>query len=263
MKYQNPNFYFLSLGAYGANDAKQFHVFNSRVLKGAYLVPVEEYDCQEVIAKRNNDSIQIMWCARFVDWKHPELILGLAKQLLKNKYTKFHISMVGANSPLQDKIKNEIKKDGLEDVITVIDGLPNSECRRMMRSSDIFLVTSDRHEGWGAVVNEAMSESCAIVACDEVGSVPFLIKHRRNGMIFKARNVDSLFQNVRELIDNKELRLKIAENAYKTISEEWSPKVLCSRLIKFSESILSNNPVEFQNGPISKAYPCNKKLLIQ
>ena len=32
-----------------------------------------------------------------------------------------------------------------------------------MEKADIFLFTSDRREGWGAVANEAMNSACALV----------------------------------------------------------------------------------------------------
>jgi len=262
-KYQNPNFYFLSNGAYGPNDCKRLHIFNDRVYKGAYMVPVEQYDSQTVVLSRHNEKVEIMWCARFLGWKHPELVVQLSERLQKAGYDNFHITMLGANNPLQDKIKNRIKKSNLENVITIIEGLPNSETRAMMRRSDIFLVTSDRQEGWGAVVNEAMAESCAIVACDEVGSVPFLIKHRNNGLIFKARNAKSLFENVKDLMDNVELRHTIAINAYETISTEWSSENYATRMAELSSSILSGNPIEYSDGPVSKANYCVKRDLIR
>ena len=33
-----------------------------------------------------------------------------------------------------------------------------------MEQADIYLFTSDRNEGWGAVANEAMNSACAMVA---------------------------------------------------------------------------------------------------
>lgn len=260
-KYQNPNFYFLSYGAYGANDARCLHLFKNRVYKGAYMVPFEQYDSKGVVLARQNSTIEILWCARFIGWKHPELVVKLTKLLIKHSYNDFHIKMVGGNSPLQEKIKKKIEKSGLNGIITIIEGIPNDELRQMMRKSDIFLMTSDRQEGWGAVLNEAMSESCSIVACDEAGSVPFLLQHGKNGLIFKARNAKSLFRNVKNLIDNPELRKDIAINAYKTITEEWTSEVLATRMIELCESILNGKPIEFESGPVSIAKTCNKNDL--
>jgi glycosyltransferase involved in cell wall biosynthesis len=45
----------------------------------------------------------------------------------------------------------------------------------------VFIFTSDRNEGWGAVLNEAMGSGCAVVAADLIGSVPYLIEHKKMG----------------------------------------------------------------------------------
>ena len=44
---------------------------------------------------------------------------------------------------------------------------------------------SGRKEGWGAVVNEAMSSGCAVVADAEAGSVPYLIENSKDGFIYR------------------------------------------------------------------------------
>lgn len=38
--------------------------------------------------------VNILWCARFIDWKHPELAILLAQRLKDNKYN-FHLDMIG------------------------------------------------------------------------------------------------------------------------------------------------------------------------
>ena len=48
-----------------------------------------------------------------------------------------------------------------------------------MEESEIYLVTSDRKEGWGAVVNEAMNSGCAVVADHMIGAAPWMIRQRR------------------------------------------------------------------------------------
>ena len=71
-----------------------------------------------------------------------------------------------------------------------------------MRNHDIFIFTSDRQEGWGAVLNEAMDSGSTVVASDAIGSSPFLIKDGQNGFLFKSENHKSLYQKVAYLIDN-------------------------------------------------------------
>ena len=57
-----------------------------------------------------------------------------------------------------------------------------------MERADIYLATSDRQEGWGAVINEAMNSGCAVVADHMMGAVPYLISHEENGMIYNIHH---------------------------------------------------------------------------
>ena len=258
---QNENFHFLALGAYCANDAQFLKIFNDRIYQFAYLVPIEKYDVKQLLETKRNKKTRIMWCARFIDWKHPELVVDLAKRLVKNNYFNFEITMVGGNTPLQDKIKRKILKNGLKDYISIIEGLPNSDVRKLMLQSNIFLVTSDRKEGWGAVLNEAMGSGCAVVASNQIGATPVLIKNGVNGLVFKSKSVESLYQNVKLLLDDTGTMEQMAIGAYDTVTSEWSSENVARRFLELSKSILEGNPVVFTSGPCSKALPCNEYLV--
>lgn len=257
IKIQNENYFHLALSAYCANDLAVMHSFKNRVFKYGYLVPIEQYDIEECVKNKRRTTLEIMWCARFIDWKHPELVTNLAKKLVDNGISQFHISMVGAASQLQEKAKQFVKRNNLQNHVSIIEGLPNSEVRAMMKNSNIFLVTSDRKEGWGAVLNEAMGAGCGIVASNEIGSTPFLLKHKQNGLVFKSRSLDSLYTNTLLLIKNQEIRETMAINAYKTITGEWSADNVANRFIQLAESILQGKPIQFENGPCSLSFPCN------
>ena len=91
-----------------------------------------------------------------------------------------------------------------------------------MEESEIFLFTSDRNEGWGAVLNESMNSACAVVANCAIGSVPFLLNNGDNGYIYKDGDVDDLYNKVKSLLDNADERKCIAKNAYATMVDEWN-----------------------------------------
>lgn len=263
IKPQYKNYYLLALSAYCANDCAIMHAFKNRVYEFGYLVPIDDYDVVECVKQKRCDVLEIMWCARFIDWKHPELVTGLAKRLVDNGIMNFHINMVGATSPLQDKAKSFIHKNELEKHVTIIEGLPNAETRALMKSSNIFLITSDRKEGWGAVLNEAMGAGCAIVASNQIGSTPFLLKQRQNGLIFKSKSIDSLYDNVVTLVNDQQLRETLAVNAYSTITTEWSADNVAKRFIALAESILQGHPIEYPAGPCSLSHPCNEKEILK
>ena len=121
-----------------------------------------------------------------------------------------------------------------------------------MQRSDIFLFTSDKNEGWGAVTNEAMSSACAAVACREIGSVPFLIQDGENGLIYDKRGKNSLYHNVKQLIEDPVLREKIQYNAYQTTKNVWNAETAAERLLCLIDCIRKGRETPYTNGPCSR-----------
>ena len=179
--------------------------------------------------------------------------MKLAKRL-KNKKYKFVIDMYGSGEELEPT-KELARKLGVMDVVRFQGNLPNDEILKQMRHHQIFLFTSDRNEGWGAVLNESMSNGCAVVASNMIGSIPFLIEDGINGLVFKSEDLVSLETKVIALLDNAEYRRTIAGNAVKTMRTIWSPKNAAKNFLKLCEAIKNGQQLDslIDNGPCSMA----------
>lgn len=260
IKYRkNKNLYLLCANAYGANDFNLFRLYKDKIYKWGYFLETNKYDIKELINKKEqNEKIQIVWVARFIKWKHPEIVLKLAKNLKQQNYN-FNIKMLGTGI-LENKIREKIKKENLEDVIEVVGQVPSDKVKDYMEEANIFIGTSDSREGWGAVINESMNAGCVVIANQRMGSVPFLIKHKENGLMYN--NYKDLENYVKNAIENKELRETLGTNAYKTITEEWTSSIAANNLTDLFESIVNGKEIEIKDGPASKAknYKRRKKI---
>ena len=104
------------------------------------------------------------------------------------------------------------------------------------------------------MLNEAMNSACAVVASHAVGSVPFLIKHNENGLIFQNMELDSLVYQIKRLKGDDDLQRKLGINAYKTISETWNARIAAERLMVLSETLMKNSRCDrYLDGPCSRA----------
>lgn len=245
--------YKLCCSAFCARDQYLLHSFNNRCYKWGYFTRVEEVNIKSLIASRKSDKPTIMWCARYLDWKHPELPIYLASLLKTNGYN-FILDLYGDGEKLK-ATKNLAKKIGVEDVVSFKGAMPNPYILKAMRNHQIFLFTSDKHEGWGAVMNEAMSNGCAVVASDAVGSVPFLINDYENGLIFKSGSIDSLYEKVSYLLDNPSIIRQMSSSAHKTIKEVWSPRQAATNLLALIDNLKNEKETSIKEGPCSKAHP--------
>lgn len=260
-RYRNKNLYMLAASAYTANDVYHMHCYKDKVYKWGYFTRVDNFALeasQELDASSAESAPHLMWCARFLRLKHPELPVLLAARL-KSKGYQFTLDMYGSGEEFE-KIKELATQLQVSDVVTFCGNQPNEQILQQMRTHDIFLFTSDRNEGWGAVLNESMSNGCAVVASSIIGSAPFLIKDGINGLLFQSENLDSLVEKVSYLLDHPKERIEMAKNAVFTMRNEWSPKIAAQRILNLSECLLRGFDPEFKEGPCSKAYPYKSKL---
>lgn len=249
---KNKNLYLLCANAYGAGDFSKLGLYKDKIYKWGYFLETNKYDIDELIAKKEeNEKIEIVWVARFIKWKHPEVVLKLAKNLKKQNYN-FNIKMIGTGK-LESKIRQKVKDLKLDDVVEVVGQVPSEEVKRRMEQANIFIGTSDSNEGWGAVINESMNAGCSIVANKRMGSVPFLIKDGETGFMYDSYK--DLENKVKTLMENKELRVKLGKNAYNYITQEWTSSIAANNLIELFTAIINKEEFEIKQGPASKALP--------
>lgn len=241
--------YLLCASAFAAKDFKSIGICN-QCYKWGYFIETqllpEHYRSineKEVPSK----AVSIMWCSRFIDWKHPELAIELARRLKKQGYD-FILDMYGDGQFLNQSKDYCIKLD-LNDRVRFKGSESNDRIIQAMQQHEIFILTSDKNEGWGVVLNEAMGSGCAVVASNATGAAPYLIEDNISGMMFESNNIDSLYEKVVYLIENPDERSKMAAYAHKTLSTRWSPKTAALNLVHLSTCLMNGQVSDIKEGP--------------
>ncbi|MCL2521930.1 MAG: glycosyltransferase [Erysipelotrichales bacterium] len=246
---KNKNSFLLSASAFAAFDFSLLRLYKNRAYKFGYFPEVKNYNLESLFLRKINPKPKILWCSRYLKLKHPEKVIELAEQLLQ-KGMEFEINMVGSG-PLETKIKTLIAKKQLTDYIKLQGAVSYHEVRSFMEEANIFIFTSNRNEGWGAVVNEAMGSGCAVIAYHLIGSVPFLLHHDNNGLIY--RHDKELLDYTIKCLQDADYCKKLGFNALKTITEVWNGKKAAKNFIKLLEGKLNNQKDSITEGPCSKA----------
>lgn len=247
VRFNKANVYLLCAGAYVKGDFDLIHAYPGKALKYGYFPEFEELTKLHENREKNTVT-KILWAARFIDWKHAEMMVQLAKNL-KKEGIKAHITMIG-DGELYEATKESAK--GFEDYISFVGSRTPAQVRNFMKHSDIFVSTSDRKEGWGAVVNEAMNSGCAVVAARDIGAAPYLIEDGKNGFMYKACDNKALLKIVKLLCEDKTLTRRVGDLAYQSIESLWSPKIVAKRLYDFIES-KGECADDYKEGPLSPA----------
>ncbi len=246
---QNPSggkIYLLCASAYTAGDYGRFGLFRRKAYRWGYFPQTVRYD--DVLAEKKKNTI--LWAGRFIQWKHPERALEVAKRL-KAAGFDFHMKLIGAGE-LEASLRQLAQELG--DCVELTGSMPPQQVRCAMEEAEIFLFTSDRHEGWGAVLNEAMNSGCAVVADAAIGSAPFLIRDGENGLLYPTGDVDTLYNKVVSLLTDGENRQRLGRNACQTITESWNGDTAAERLLVLAQRLKSGQQGSpFEDGPCSPA----------
>lgn len=250
-QYRSRSVYLLCCGGYVASDFHLVRAYPDKMLKWGYFPETRKYEMQELPNEHKTDCVELMWAGRFLELKHPEYAL-LAAQRLRQKGISFHLTMIG-DGEQKPAIERKIREKQLQDVITLSGFQRPERVRDLMEQSHVFLFTSNRLEGWGAVLNESMNSGLAVVANHAIGAVPFLLRHGENGLVYQDGNTEEFLDYVEQAAADGLLRRKLGRNAYHTIADEWNAQNGAECLLHFCENLLQGKTEYEAKGPCSAA----------
>ena len=235
---QNPPWrkvYMLCASSFTAGDYAKFGLFRKKCFRWGYFPAMKRYaDVQALMAGKEKTTI--LWVGRFPELKHPDDVLQMAARL-KAEGVSFRLDFIGSGV-MEETMRRMICREGLEDCVRLLGTMTPEEVRVHMERAGILLMTSDRREGWGAVINEAMNSGCAVVVSDAIGAAGYLIRRGENGCVYPNGNVDELYRQVKTLLEEPQRMSAMGEKACRTIMEQWNGEVAAQRLMALISAML-------------------------
>lgn len=227
-RYKKANMFVLCASAYTARDLSLFGFPSEKCLKWGYFPEVQLFPRKVPFDKR---VLTMCSAQRLISWKRVNLQIELACKLKREGYAfKLYIAGDGAE---REELEEMTRRLEVDTSVSFLGELSHKEVLSLMRSSNVFLATSDRNEGWGATINEAMASGCCVVASDEMGAVPYLIEDGVNGMAVKGASSESFYSAVEKLATTSEADY-VSRAAVETIAGRWSAKNAVERLLRFA-----------------------------
>lgn len=246
LNYKDKNLYVLAASAFLSYDLSHFNYPTDKIFQWGYFPAIEKSDISEKIEN------SILFTGRFLDWKHVETVINTAKLLKKDKID-FNVSIIGGG-PEEEKLKSFVNKYDLSDCVEFLGTKSHQEVLHIMSQHRIFMFTSSFEEGWGAVLNEAMGNGCAVVASSAAGSTPFLVTHNQNGKVYKYGNDKNAYIAVKELLLNKEETERLGKNAMETIENEYNCEIAAKRFVEAVKEFYDKGSITpYEIGVLSRA----------
>lgn len=181
------------------------------------LVPNAIQKNVENLEKTNTTGIELLFVGRLEKQKSVDTLLR-AIHILKsyNLDVSWSLTLVGDGTK-----RSHLEKTARELQITDL-------VHFMGRQTDVnhyfskaqILILPSIWEGFGLVILEAFRAKIAVIASNIEGPSE-LIKDRHNGLLFEAKNATELAAKIKLLVENSALRQQIAENGYRSFTEEY------------------------------------------
>jgi len=196
-------------------------------LKGFKVQTLPNY-IDNTVFTYNREQIKkhsLLWVRAFNDIYQPELAIKVVK-ILKEKYPKIHLTMIGPDKGYQTVSEELIKKLNLDDNISILGKIPNKELFRYLHTHQVYLNTT-LYESFGLSVLEAASCGIPIISTN-IGEIPYIWKDKIEILLCNsdenefAENISMIFENsVLEESLSLNARIKSEEFDWKNIKEKW------------------------------------------
>ena len=187
--------------------------------------------------KKNNDVFRFVFVGRIVGDKGiNELVDAFVK--LNKEYPATQLTLVGTYEENLDPVKPDTLK--LIETYSCIDACgPKFGDDLLMEymKSDCFVMPSYR-EGFPNTVMEAGAMGLPSVVTDINGSREIII-HGENGLIVPSKDTDALYEAMKQMLLDNNMRKKMAANARPLINSRFEKSFVQKCLIDFYAEILN------------------------
>ena len=239
--------HYLAIGAYAAGDVRHIGAYGDRIWTWAYF---PEVAAQPPLPGAKG-KVRILWVGRMLKWKRVDLLLKAVACVCREP--AFGSLEVVGTGPEQDRLMALASKLNLSGQCVFHKPVAPEQVRDFMRQADIYVLPSNRYEGWGVVANEAMSEGAVLVANEQAGAARVLIEDGRTGFLFRDGDVAGLASKLRTLMADAALRESVRQVAWQEMQRLWHPRVGAGRLIGLCHGLIGLAPMPaYQKGPCSR-----------
>lgn len=159
------------------------------------------------IALRTKKDRKIVTAGRLMQQKNQKMLVEAFYEIVK-KYPEYTLVIYG-DGPCRANLEDLIKKLGIEKNVF----MPGNtrELHDQIKSAEIFVLSSD-YEGMPNALIEAMCLGIPVISTKVSGATDLIIDHE-NGLLVDVGNCEGLKNACIELIANKDIAQKCAENA--------------------------------------------------
>lgn len=142
------------------NGKDDLYCLDKMRMWGYFVSPssLSQSNCRTV---EQSDNLRILWVGRMLDWKRIDTII---KAVGGQRNMSLDLFGAGPEADRLKRLANRFENIHFKGLV------PLAEVRQQMREHDVYVLSSNAFEGWGAVVCEALEEGMKVVGTYEAGA---------------------------------------------------------------------------------------------
>jgi len=175
------------------------------------------------------DSDLVLTLARIIKRKaHDDVIRALPDIL--SEFPKTHYAIAGPhrkNDPYLNSLKNLVKELSIEQHVTFIDFIPDTDLKKIYSASKVYVMASRTlhktgdSEGFGITFLEANACGCPVIGSYE-GGIPDAVENEVNGLLVPSDSPSDIALAVKKVFSNEDYRLGLVNKGMKRVSERFT-----------------------------------------
>jgi len=175
----------------------------------------------------------IFYVGRHVYEKGIHLLVEAAPEILRN-YSNAKFVIAGKGN-MTEELKNRVRALNIDHKF-LFTGYMDDETRNKLYKVSDAAVFPSLYEPFGIVALEAMAAECPVVVSD-TGGLGEIVTHKLNGMKIIPGAIDSLKDNIVEILKNEELSRLVKENGTKDVYEKYTWDKVAEQTNKMYEMV--------------------------
>ena len=202
--------------------AKRFGVLGYRIPIIPNIIDLDSYPYRE----RSKISPNLIWMRSFHEIYNPEMAVKVLAKL-RGTHPDATLTMAGTDKGLEESTRKLVEELKLDGAVQFAGFLDLDKKLKEFSGADIYINTN-RIDNMPVSVVEARALGLPVVATN-VGGLPYVIEHGKNGFLVPSDDVDAMAAYIRMLLDSRELTRKISRkgralaerSAWTSVRPKW------------------------------------------
>jgi glycosyltransferase involved in cell wall biosynthesis len=209
---------------------------STRVFSLPYLIDSQPFQNIERKNGYTGRSIAFMACGQLIPRKGIDVLIRAFQRAARSR--NIVLSIVG-DGPERDELAASVAAE-FRERIRFIGFVPFADRLKFFAESDVF-VHPARHDGWGVVIQEAMSAGLPVVATVQTGAAYELVEEGQNGFLVETEDEVALSDRIGWFADHAEQIPAFGARARTSVAR-LTPEWGASELVRIAQIVLANRP---------------------